>query len=134
MPLHRAAVVHTSIGVPAAHLIAFMGDLEKWKRWAPWIRSVSRSSARDWAVETDVGPLRFHFVESNPFGVLDHEVTLPSGAVVTNGMRVMTNGTGSELVMVLFQLPETPADEFERDVQAVTADLARIRQVLEATR
>ena len=42
-------------------------------------------------------------------------------------MRVLPNGSGSELVMVLFQRPSMSRDQFQRDVQAVTDDLARMK-------
>jgi hypothetical protein len=49
-----------------------------------------------------------------------------------NSMRVLANASGSELVMVLFQAPEASTEQFERDVQAVRDDLARIKTVAEA--
>jgi hypothetical protein len=76
--------------------------------------------------------MKVHFVEANSFGVLDHEVTLASGVAVRNSMRVLPNGTGSELVMVLFQAPAVSTREFERDIQAVTDDLARLKKAAEA--
>jgi hypothetical protein len=74
-----------------------------------------------------------HFVERNSLGVLDHEVTLASGVTVLNSMRVLANGSGSELVMVLFQSPDASTEQFKRDVQAVRDDLARIKRVVEST-
>src|SRR5688572_5865017 len=100
--------------------------------WAPWIRSVSRSSARGWTFDTDVGPMSVRFVEQNTLGVLDHEVTLASGASVLNSMRVLPNGSGSELVMVVFQSPEASTEQFEQDVQAGRDDVARIKTIVEA--
>jgi hypothetical protein len=76
--------------------------------------------------------MKVHFVEANSFGVLDHEVTLTSGVTVLNSMRVLPNGTGSELVMLLFQAPGVSTREFERDIQAVTDDLARLKKAAEA--
>ena len=75
--------------------------------------------------------MKVHFVEGNSFGVLDHEVTLASGLTVLNSMRVLPNGTGSELVMVLFQSPGVSTEEFDRDIQAVTDDLARLKKAAE---
>lgn len=72
------------------------------------------------------------FVEPNLLGVLDHEVTLPSGVTVLNSMRVLPNGSGSELVMVIFQSPSVSEEEFARDVQAVTDDLVRLKAAAEA--
>ena len=131
MNVQRAAVVHTSILAPPPDVVAFLRDLQNWRTWAPWIRSVAKSSPRDWTLETEAGLMQVRFVEPNPFGVLDHHVTLASGVTVLNAMRVLPNGTGSELVMVLFQSPTTSTSEFERDVQAVTDDFARLRRAAE---
>lgn len=132
MTLRRAEVVHISILVTPRELIGFLVDVHNWTTWAPWIRSVSRSSAQDWTLDTDAGSMRLRFVEQNVVGVLDHEVTLATGVTVLNSMRVLPNGTGSELVMVIFQSPEASTEQFERDVQAVRDDVARIKQVAEA--
>jgi hypothetical protein len=130
--VQRAEVVHVSILARWRDVIGFLVDVHNWKTWAPWIRSVSRSSAGDWTLDTDAGPMKVHFVEQNALGVLDHEVTLAAGVRTLNSMRVLANGSGSELVMVLFQLPETSTEQFERDLQAVRDDLARIKSVAEA--
>jgi len=132
MDVKRATVVHTSILAPRDELVAFLADLNNWKAWAPWVRSVRRFSPTNWTLDTDAGSMSIHFVEPNPLGVLDHEVTLASGVTVLNSMRVLANGSGSELVMVLFQSPEASTEEFERDVQAVRDDLARIKKVAES--
>jgi hypothetical protein len=132
MTVQRSAVVHTSIRAAPRHVISFLSDLNNWKTWAPWIRTVTRSSARDWTLDTEAGVMKVHFVETNSLGVLDHDVMLSSGVRVFNSMRVLPNGCGSELVMVLFQSPGVSTDEFERDIQAVTDDLARLKNAAEA--
>jgi hypothetical protein len=75
--------------------------------------------------------MQFRLVEPNPLGVLGHGVTLATGVTVTNSLRAIPNGTGSELVMVLLQWPHMSAEEFERDVRAVTDELQRITDVIE---
>ena len=132
MNVHRAEVLHISIHASRQDVIAFQSDVRRWKSWAPWARAVERSSTSDWTVYTETGPLTLRFVETNSLGVLDHMVTLPSGATVLNSMRVLPNGEGSELVMVLFQWPPATSEQFERDVQAVREDLARIKQAAES--
>jgi hypothetical protein len=131
MNVQRTEVAHISILAPPQEVIAFLSDMSNWKTWAPWIRSVRKSSGRDWTLDTHAGLMKVRFVESNSLGVLDHEVTLASGVTVLNSMRVLANGSGSELVMVLFQSPEASTEEFERDIQAVRDDLARIKNVAE---
>jgi hypothetical protein len=78
--------------------------------------------------------MNIRFVEPNSLGVLDHEVTVASGTVVLNSMRVLSNGDGSELVMVVFQSPGVSTEQFDRDVQAVTDDLSRLKAAAEAYR
>lgn len=132
MTVQTSAVVHISILAPPKSVIAFLSNLENWTTWAPWIHSVGRSSGGDWKLETEAGPMKIRFVEPNSLGVLDHEVTVASGMVVLNSMRVLPNGDGSELVMVIFQSPGVSTEQFDRDVQAVTDDLARLRAAAEA--
>jgi carbon monoxide dehydrogenase subunit G len=126
------AVVHVPILAPPKAVVAFLSDIENWKTWAPWIHSVARISEREWKLETEAGRMNIHFVEPNSLGVLDHEVTLESGVTVLNSMRVLANGAGSELVMVVFQSPGMSTEQFEGDVKAVTSDLARLKPAAEA--
>ena len=129
--VRRAEVVHISILAPPRQVIAFLVDAHNWPKWAAWIRSVSRTSEHGWTFATDAGPMHVRFVEHNTLGVLDHEVTLASGVTLLNSMRVVPNDSGSELVMVIFQLPDASTAEFERDIQAVREDLTRIKTLCE---
>src|SRR5688572_6045687 len=60
--VQRAEVVHLSILARWRDVIAFLVDVHNWTTWAPWIRSVRRSSAGDWTLDTgrgtDEGSLR----------------------------------------------------------------------------
>jgi hypothetical protein len=132
MSVQPAAVVHISILATPSSVIAFLTDMENWKTWAPWVRSVTRLSGGGWSLDTKDGAMKIRFVEPNSFGVLDHQVTLASGMIVLNAMRVVPNGTGSELVMVVIQSPEMSPEQFEQDVQAVTDDFARLKLAAEA--
>jgi len=132
MTVHRAIVVHVSILASPESVVAFLSDMEKWKTWAPWILSVKRVSKERWSLDTTDGAMTIRFAKSNSLGVLDHEVSLESGITVRNAMRVVPNGTGSELEMMVIQLPEMSAEQFERDVQLVTDDFARLKSAAEA--
>ncbi|MHA7145584.1 SRPBCC family protein [Arthrobacter sp. TmT3-37] len=80
-------------------------------------------------VESPMGRVEVQFVEQNRFGVLDHDVTLPSGTVVTNPVRVLSHPDGAEVVFTVRQI-ELDDEEFARDVSLVEADLERLdRQV-----
>ena len=131
MTMYRSAVVSVSIQAPPTTVVAFMADLENWKAWAPWIRSVTRTAPNDWSLDTGDGRMTMRFAAPNALGVLDHQVTLASGVTLTNSLRATANGTGSDLVMVLLQWPHLSAEEFDRDVQAVTDDFSRIKHAIE---
>ena len=134
MNVYRAEVVHVSILATPQKAFDFLADVNQWKTWAAWVRAVTKSSARDWTVDTEGGggPLHLRFVEPNLLGVLDHTVTLPSGVRIYNAMRVSPNGSGSELSMVVLQTPPATSEQFAQDVQAVRDDFARIKRVLES--
>ena len=78
-----------------------------------------------------MGRVGFAFVPRNDLGVLDHDVTLPTGEVVHNPMRVIADGSGCEVVFTLRRRPGMSDDEFGEDAAAVAADLTRLKQVLE---
>ncbi|MET0467928.1 MAG: SRPBCC family protein, partial [Aeromicrobium sp.] len=71
------------------------------------------------------------FVPRNDFGVLDHDVTLPSGVTVTNPFRVLAHPDGAEAVVTVRQL-DLSDEEFERDCRQVAEDLDALAALLEA--
>ncbi|WP_104118988.1 SRPBCC family protein [Arthrobacter sp. B1805] len=78
-------------------------------------------------VESPMGRVEVRFVERNRFGVLDHDVTLPSGTVVTNPVRVLPHPDGAEIIFTVRQI-ELDDDEFARDIDLVAADLERLER------
>jgi hypothetical protein len=84
-----------------------------------------------WFVDTPTGRVGFAFVPRNKYGVLDHDVTLPSGEIIYNPVRVITDGSVCEVVFTLRRLPGMSDEDFERDADAVAADLTRLKRVLE---
>ena len=83
-------------------------------------------------VETPEGPMAIRFADRNAFGVLDHYVRLPSGQEVLNPMRIIPNGTGSEVLFTLFQLPGMSDDRFAEDAGLVERDLKTLKKLLES--
>jgi hypothetical protein len=71
------------------------------------------------------------FARDNAFGVLDHDVTLPSGETVHNPMRVLADDPGCEVVFTIRRRPGMSDEDFRRDADAVRADLARLKRVME---
>jgi hypothetical protein len=117
----------------AADVYEYASDPANLPQWAPGLGSSVENVDGQWFVETPSGRAGFAFVERNKFGVLDHEVTLPSGQVVYNPMRVIPGDDGCEVVFSLRRLPGMSDEDFARDAGLVQADLTRLKQVLEAT-
>jgi len=80
--------------------------------------------------DSPMGRVRFVFAPRNEYGVLDHDVTLPSGETVTNPLRVIAHPDGAELIFTLRELADDDA-AFEADAAMVEADLARLKELLE---
>ena len=119
------------IGRPADEVYEYAADPANLPTWAPGLGSAVESVRGQWFVETPMGRVGFAFAERNAYGILDHEVTLPSGEVIYNPMRVIRDGDGCEAVFTLRRLPGMSDEEFERDAEAVAGDLARLKEILE---
>jgi hypothetical protein len=116
---------------PTDEVYAYAVDPANLPEWAPGLGSAVENVDGHWYVETPMGRVGVVFVERNAYGVLDHEVTLPSGEVIYNPMRVIRDGDGCEAVFTLRRLPDVSDEEFERDANAVAADLARLKTIVE---
>jgi hypothetical protein len=116
----------------AADVYEFASDPANLPEWAPGLGGSVENVDGQWFVETPSGRVGFAFVERNKYGVLDHDVTLPSGEVIHNPMRVVPDGDGCEVVFTLRRLPDMSDEDFARDAGLVQADLTRLKHLLEA--
>jgi uncharacterized protein YndB with AHSA1/START domain len=130
--LVRSRTLSVSIDCPPARVYAFVRNAENIPRWAGGLAKAVRKTADGWILETADGPLGFAFVADNDLGVLDHVVTVAPGVDVRNPMRVVANGSGSEVTFTLFELPGMTAEKFAEDARMVERDLRALKRVLEA--
>lgn len=134
MPEQHPRSRHLSVWIscPAREVYAFAAQAENLPRWASGLAgAVVEWNGSAWSTTSPMGEVTFTFAPPNDFGVLDHDVHLPSGDVVTNPLRVMPYGDASELVFTLRQLPGMSDEDFERDASMVEADLGRLKELLE---
>jgi hypothetical protein len=117
----------------AADVYEFASDPANLPLWAPGLGTSVENVDGQWFVETGSGRVGLAFAERNKFGVLDHEVTLPSGEVIYNPMRVVPHGDGCEVVFSLRRLPDMSDEDFARDAGLVQADLTRLKRLLESS-
>lgn len=100
--------------------------------WAPGLGTSVAEIDGKWWVETPGGRVGVEFAPRNEYGILDHDVTLPSGEVVYNPLRVFANDEGCEIVFTVRRTPGMSSEDFERDAGLVRADLSRLKRLLEA--
>jgi hypothetical protein len=128
----RSRFISERIDRPVAEVYAYASDPANLPEWAPGLGSSVEQVDGRWFVETTDGRVGVAFAPPNDHGVLDHEVTLPTGDVVYNPMRVVADGDGCEVVFSLRRLPDMSDQDFDRDTGLVQADLTRLKQLLEA--
>jgi len=130
-------VEHVSIYIarPPDEVYAFASNPRNMPRWAAGLaRSEMRRDGEAWIADAPFGTVRVAFAPRNPFGVLDHDVTLPSGETVHNPMRVLPNGAGSEFVFTLFRRAGMSEAQLAEDRAAVERDLRTLKGLLEGRR
>lgn len=131
MNLNKFQVLSVSINAPVARVYDFVLDAENIPQWMTSFLPSVRKAGNQWIADTSAGQMKFEFVPRNEFGVLDHQVTLPSGAKVVNPMRVVPNGDGCELMFTLFQLPDVTDEDFAVDAANIEHDLQTLKRLLE---
>lgn len=109
----------------------FVSNPENLLRWAAGLGKSVRKSGAGWIVDTSQGTTQIRFAEKNDFGVLDHYVKLASGVEVYVPMRVVPNGSGSEVIFTLFKTPDMSDKQFTEDAGMVEQDLKTLKSVLE---
>ncbi|KHK96104.1 polyketide cyclase [Microbacterium mangrovi] len=114
-----------------AEVAAYFGNPENLPEWAAGLTDTAvRHDGDDLVIPTPMGDWRMRFAAPNDLGVLDHWVTDHTGQVTYNPVRVIAHPDGAELIFTLRQLNLTD-EQYEKDAAAVTADLERLRTVLE---
>jgi hypothetical protein len=94
--------------------------------------SIARPAAEVYAfAHRPEGDVRERFSPENPYGVLDHWVTLSDGTRLSIPLRVVTNGEGAEVTLTLFRAPGMDDATFVRDQDWVARDLAALKALLE---
>lgn len=128
----RSRHISLRIDRPLSEVYDFAADPMNLPRWAAGLAGSKVERNRDqWFTESPMGRVTFTFTPRNEFGVLDHDVTLPSGDTVYNPLRVIRDGDGCEVVFTLRQRPEMTDEDFERDADAVAKDLATLKTLVE---
>jgi hypothetical protein len=125
---------HLSVSIdrPAAAVYAYARDPAHLPVWAAGLAAGIHRERGEWVADSPMGRVLVRFVPVNEYGVLDHDVVLPDGTSVTNPLRVLADGDGAEVVFTARRRPAMTDQEWAADVDAISADLERLKRALEA--
>jgi uncharacterized protein YndB with AHSA1/START domain len=128
---HPAHNINATIERPLAEVYSFLSKPENFPRWASGLATSIAPEGDHWVTDSPDGRVTIRFSPPNDSGVVDHQVTMPSGVEVYIPMRVVANGDGSEVIFTLFCTPEMSDAVLERDIGLVEGDLATLKELLE---
>lgn len=127
------AVRHISVSInrPPNQVYDFASNPENLPKWATGLGGSIKNVNGEWIADAPMGKVKIRFAKRNTFGILDHDVILESGVKIHNPMRVVPNGSGSEVVFILFRQPDTSDEKFSEDAKWVEKDLRILKDLLE---
>jgi hypothetical protein len=123
--------VSISINNSAEKVYEFTSDPENLPKWAAGVGGSIKNVNGEWIADSPMGMVKIKFADKNKFGILDHDVTLPSGETFYNPMRVFPNRGGSELIFTLYQRSGMSDRDFRKDEEQIKADLEKLKDLVE---
>ena len=123
----------TSIDRSASDVYAYASDPANLPLWAKGLADadLERVDGR-WVVDSPLGRVTIEFTPHNHFGIVDHDVTLPTGEIVNNPMRIIANETGCDVVFTVRRRASMSEADLDADCAAVAADLASLKRSMES--
>lgn len=131
MPSSSSSTLHVTILRPSDQVYAFVSNPATLPQWATAFCKSIRQSENGWIIDTPDGEVGLRFEETNPYGILDHYVSLAPDVEIHVPMRVLKNGTDSEVIFTLFRLPGMSDADYARDRDMVQKDLEMLKTVME---
>ena len=116
---------------PFDKVYEFLVDPANWNQWAFGLGKNIRHSQDGWIADSGSGVAEVQFTPRNSLDVVDHTVIRPSGQRVYVPMRLIANGSGCELLFILFREPNMSDAQFASDAGFVQRDLNGLKRLLE---
>lgn len=127
----ESRTLSTTIHLPFDRVYGFARNPENFPRWASGLGTDLHREGLVWRVMGPEGPVTVRFSPRNEFGVLDHWVTPDNGDEIYIPMRVIPNGSGTDVQLTIFRGRQVDDDTFNRDVNWVKRDLKALKDLLE---
>ncbi len=125
--------ISVSINRSAADVYGYASNGANLPKWASGLSGGTiEKSGESWIAESPMGKVTITFAPTNTFGVLDHDVMLPTGETFYNPMRVMPNGDGCECMFTLYRQPGVTDEAFNTDAETIRKDLETLKKIIEA--
>lgn len=131
--MHQSRNLSICINRDIKDVYDFISVPENFRLWASGLGNSLMKVDGEWVAETQEGPVKIKFSERNDYGVLDHWVSPKPELQIYVPMRVIQNGSGSELIFTLLRLPGMSDEKFASDVEWVMRDLESLKNLLEAS-
>ena len=129
---YQSKIVSVLVEAPHEQIYEFARSMENLPQWASGLAGGVQEINGEWFADSPMGRVKVAMAPPNPFGVLDHDVTLPDGTTVLNALRVSPAGDGSVLTFVVLRMPGVDAQAFAADVANVEKDLRTLKALMEA--
>lgn len=130
--MYRSQHISVSINRPPMDVYQFASNPENLPKWASGLSGTSITRSGDsWICDSPMGRVKVKFATPNPFGVMDHDVILPSGEINYNPFRVFANDSGSEVIFTLYHLPRMSDGDFKNDASLIEKDLQTLKHLME---
>ncbi|MDB5593241.1 MAG: hypothetical protein JWM36_202 [Hyphomicrobiales bacterium] len=128
---YEALTLSISIRRPAQDVYEAIWRPLDFPKWASGLSAARlRLENGEWHADGPEGAVRLRFTGHNPFGIMDHWVDLGTGPAIYVPMRVIANGEGAEVSLMLFRHPGTTEEQFSADADWMRGDLLALRQML----
>ncbi len=132
MKTHAVRLIHLTIRRDWREVYALASDPLSMPRWARGLSATMRREGEDYVADGGpIGAIRIRFTPDNPYGIIDHTVTFEDGRRFYNALRIQPNGEGAEVIFTLLRMDGTSDADFERDADAVAADLRQLKALCE---
>lgn len=128
---YQSKTVSVLVDAPHQAIYEFARSMENLPKWPSGLASGVQQEGGKWCTESPMGRVGVEMAPENPFGVLDHVVTLPDGQTVLKAMRVSPAGDGNVLTFVVLRMPGVDAQAFTADVAQVKRDLRTLKALME---
>ncbi|MBS1958495.1 MAG: SRPBCC family protein [Bdellovibrionales bacterium] len=128
----RSKIKYIDIQATPEKTFAFLADPMNWPKYAVVnLRSVFPGSNGWYKAVTKFGEGELKVAPIKEFGLLDHTWKDPQ-ATWTVYSRVVPNGSGSTVMMTLFQPPIMNDDQFDRAMEEMDIEMAKLKEILES--